>query len=223
MKNILMQKQLVCTLGLGYIGLPTSALIASHGVHVHGVDDQGGVCIVKDKSKFSIEDIRRAFKKRLKSNHFWLSREWPYKDVKPRIMAEELLIDDQQSDLADYKFYCFNGEPKVMYIAKGRQEGNCTLDFFDMNFNKLDIKRPNYPNSETDIAKPKLWDEMIEISEKLSKGLPHLRVDFYICNNKLFVGELTIFQGGGMMPFQPKSWDDLMGDYITLPTSYKSS
>lgn len=183
--------------------------------------DQGGVCIVRDKSEFDIESIRKSFERRLKKNHFWLSREWPYKNVKPRIMAEELLIDDNQSDLADYKFYCFDGKPKVMYIAQGRQEGHCTFDFFDVNFNKLDIKRPNYPNTEGDISKPKLWDEMIEVSQKLSEGLPHLRVDFYISNDRLFVGELTFFQGGGMMPFEPEAWDYIMGDYIILPKNHK--
>src|SRR5690606_148439 len=104
--------------------------------------DQGGVVICKDKSTFDIINARRKLKRHFNLNLYYLYREWPYKYIKPRIIAEEYLIDESGDDLKDYKLYCFNGEPKVMYISSGRQTNTTYLDFFDMDFNYLNIRRP---------------------------------------------------------------------------------
>lgn len=178
--------------------------------------DQGGVVIVTDKNNFNKKAAEKKLKKHLKFEHFYLTREWPYKDVKPQIMAEALLIDSTIEDLYDYKFYCFHGVPKIMYIAHGRQGDICYLDFYDMDFNKLDISRPGYLQSNKKFSIPDNWELMKELARKLAVGFPHLRVDFYNINGKIYLGELTFFQGGGLMKFSPQEWDYKLGDWIHL-------
>lgn len=176
--------------------------------------DQGGVIICKDKSTFDYKSAQIKLNKHLSKRHFYLTREWPYKNVTPRILAEEYL--DSNSIFKDYKFYCFHGVPRVMYVSMGKAAGKMTIDYFDMNFNQLDIRRPNIDNSGKLIDKPRNFDLMINLSRKLSEGFPHLRVDFYELNQKLYVGELTFFQGGGLMPFIPAEWDRNFGNWIDL-------
>lgn len=178
--------------------------------------DQGGVVVVKDKSKLDIKKAKTKLEKHLKKGTYHLMKEWPYKNIQPRIIAEELLVDNEKGDLWDYKFYCFNGEPKLMYISHGRQADTTYLDFYDMDFEKQDISRPGFSASEKNINKPEQWELMKELSRKLSAGWPHLRVDFYCIEGRLYLGELTFFQGGGMMPFYPESWDYKLGSYIEL-------
>lgn len=184
--------------------------------------DQGGVIIVKDKDKIDKAYINSKLTNHLKTKHYFLSREWPYKNVQPKIMAEAILVNEDVGDLYDYKFYCFHGEPKVMYIAHGRQNDTCYLDFYDMEFNKLDITRPNYPQSDKSFEMPENWELMKELAKKLSIGFPHLRVDFYNINGKIYLGELTFFQGGGLMPFKPHEWDHKLGSWIDLEEVKKS-
>lgn len=179
--------------------------------------DQGGVLICKDKTSFDVKNARKMMNKHLKRNLFYLMREWPYKYVKARIIAEELLVGKDNEDLWDYKFYCFDGVPKYMYISMGRQ-GEVTYFYnYDMNFNLLDLERPIYKPGNKKIKKPKNWDKMIALAEVLSEGQPHVRIDFYDVNDRIYAGEYTLFQGGGMMPFIPKKWDYEYGKQIILP------
>ena len=178
--------------------------------------DQGGVVIVKDKNNFDKQAARKKLQKHLKVKHYYLTREWPYKDVKPRILAEEYLIDDSVGDLYDYKFYCFHGKPEVMYISHGRQSDVTYFDFYDMDYNHLDIDRRGYSQSNKNIKKPDSWELMIELAKKLSKDMPHVRIDFYSISGKVYLGEMTFFQGGGMMPFYPEKWDYTFGNWIDL-------
>lgn len=178
--------------------------------------DQGGVAICYDKTEFDIEAARRKINKCLKTKHYYLSREWPYKHVKPRIIAEKLLIDSSKDDLWDYKFYCFHGDPKVMYISMGRQSNKVPFYFFDNNFNSLNIERPGHISDGKTINKPKNWEKMIFLAKKASKGFPHVRVDFYNIEGKIYSGEYTFYQGGGMMPFSDKEWDYKFGSWIDL-------
>ncbi|NRD69956.1 glycosyl transferase [Psychrobacter okhotskensis] len=179
--------------------------------------DQGGVVICKNKKEFDFEAAQKKLNKHLKSNLYYRFREWPYKYVKPRIMAEELLVDSEKGDLWDFKFYCFNGVPKVMYISLGRSSEHTPFYFFDMNFKKLDIIRPGHEPYGDIIEKPLAWELMKELAGKLSTDQPHVRIDFYCIEEKIFIGEYTLFQGGGMMPFKPKDWDFKLGDFINLP------
>lgn len=179
--------------------------------------DQGGVVVCKDKSLLDIEKTRQKINRHLnRRNLYYLMREWPYKYVKPRIIAEELLIEKGELGLKDYKFYCFHGEPKVLYISFGRQSDKTYFDFYDISFNKLDIKRPKYAQPKEVMEKPDNFDKMIELAKVLSKNEPHVRVDFYNIDGKIKLGEFTLFQGGGMMPFYPKKWDYTFGSWIDL-------
>ena len=175
--------------------------------------DSGGNYICKDKRKINIEDIRLKINKAMKSNYYKYGREWPYKDVKPRIIIEEYLSNNDK-DLIDYKFWCFNGEPKICLVCTDRQT-ELKETFFDMNWNLLDLKRTNHKIDET-IAKPTNLKLMKELSNKLSQDMPFIRVDFYEVNGKVYFGELTFFPASGFSTFEPEEWDRKLGDWIPL-------
>lgn len=179
--------------------------------------DSGGLVICKDKSKFNIPIAKQIIEKSLKRNFYSSAREWPYKNVKKRIIAEEYVEDAKTKELRDYKFFCFNGEPKIMFISKDRQNRNEPyVDFFDMNFNHLDMRR-GHPNAPVPPQKPDNFELMKELAKVLSKGFPELRVDFYEANGKVLFGELTLFPAAGLVPFEPEKWDRIMGEWIKLP------
>ena len=178
--------------------------------------DQGGVVICEDKNTFNIAKARKIINKHLKTNHFLLSREWPYKNVKPRIIAEKYMIDEENKELPDYKFFCFDGIPKALFIATERQTGDVKFDFFDINFNYLDFTQIHKQSNKT-LKKPKNFNQMVELAKILSKGLPHVRIDFYNINGKIYFGEFTFFHHGGLEPFHPSKWDNIFGDWIKLP------
>ena len=180
--------------------------------------DSGTVVICRDKSQFDIIAAKEKLEKSLKRNYFLLGREWPYKDVKPRIIAEEFMVDESGSELKDYKWFCFDGEPKAMFIASDRfsVDEETKFDFFDMDFNHLPCLS-GHPNSNKKINKPRNFDKMKEIAKLLSKGIPHVRVDFYDINGTLYFGEFTFFHHTGFVHFEPKEWDYKFGDWIKLP------
>src|SRR5690606_14054091 len=178
--------------------------------------DQGGVVVCKDKSNFDYHKAKQKLNKHLRVKHYYLTREWPYKDVKPRIIAEEFLEDEVYGQPVDYKFFCFHGDPKVMFISTERQQGTTKIDFFKVdNFEPLDIIRGN-GKSERIIEKPEQYELMVELARKVSENFPHLRVDFYYVNKRVLIGELTFFSGGGLKPFIPKKWDFILGEWINL-------
>lgn len=152
----------------------------------------------------------------MKQNFYYIGREWPYKNVKPRIIAEEYLEDHRDGELRDYKFFCFNGEPKAMFVASDRAIGKTKFDYYNLDFDHLDIMQ-KYPNAFTPRRKPDTFDEMIKLSRILSKGFVHVRVDFYEVEGKLYFGELTFYHFSGFMPFRPAKWDKKFGDWIHLP------
>ena len=178
--------------------------------------DSEGLVIVKDKDKLDKEMAKNKIESALKQNFFYIGREWPYKNVKPRIIAEKYMEDHIDGELRDYKFFCFDGEPKAMYVASDRASDNVKFDYFDLNFNHLDIKQ-KYPHAEQPLRKPVTFEKMIELSKVLSKGFPHVRVDFYEVDGQLYFGELTFYHFSGFMPFEPNKWDKIFGDWIKLP------
>ncbi len=184
--------------------------------------DSHSVFVVKDKNKADKKKILKTLKKHLKRNLYYFAKEWPYKDVKPRIIVEELLNkDSKDTALIDYKWFCFNGEPKVMYICKDTSE-NPKISFYDMNFIKLKMWDCD-PMSDEVLEKPECFEKMKEISTVLSKGMSHVRVDFYIdSNGKLYVGEMTFFHCGGLQRFHPEDAEQMMGSYIDLNELKKS-
>lgn len=177
--------------------------------------DSGGIVICKDKNKLDLKSAKKKIEKSLKQNYYWSGREWPYKDVKPRIIAEEYMIDESGYELKDYKFFCFNGEPKMMFIATDRGS-DTKFDFYDMEFNHLPFTN-GHPNANKQIKKPKNYSTMLALSAKLSFGIPHVRVDFYNINGKIYFGELTFFHWSGLVPFEPEEWDYKLGSWLKLP------
>lgn len=179
--------------------------------------DCGGVFICKDKKSLDRHEAKRFIQEHLRQNYYLTCREWPYKNIKPRIFAEEYLSAGEK-ELKDYKFFCFNGVPKLMFIASQRQsaEEETKFDFYDMEFNHLPIINGK-PNASRAQEKPQNFERMKALASALSEGIPHLRVDFYECNGRLYLGELTFYHWGGFVPFEPNEWDDILGSWINLP------
>lgn len=180
--------------------------------------DSGGLVICRDKKSLDLDYVRTKLTKSLKRNYYLHCREWPYKDVKPRIIAEKYMVDESGYELKDYKFFCFDGEPKALFIASDRGiEGEETkFNFYDMDFNLLPFTN-GHPNSTKPIYKPNGFERMKELAAILSKGIPHVRVDFYYINGQIYFGELTFFHWSGMTPFVPEEWDYTFGSWIKLP------
>lgn len=179
--------------------------------------DSGGLVICKDKYKLDINKAKKKILKSLKHNYYWGQREWIYKDVKPRIIAEQYMVDNTTNELRDYKFFCFNGEVKALFVATDRGI-DTRFDFFDLDFNHLPFMQ-YYPNAKKKIEKPKCFDEMIELAKILSANIPHVRVDLYEINGEVFFGEMTFFHFSGWKKFEPQNYDELFGSWLNFPIS----
>jgi len=180
----------------------------------------GANIICSDKSKLDIEDAKKKLKKWMKKNWYWFGREWAYKNVRPRIVCEKYMVDESGTELKDYKIFCFNGEPKLIQVDYNRFSGH-KRNLYDINWNYLpvSIKYPSYPNII--ITKPKKLKEMLELARLLSKDYPHVRVDFYYVNNKIYFGEMTFYHGSGFEKFIPKEFEFKMGNLLKLPFENK--
>ena len=178
--------------------------------------DSGGLVVCKDKSKLDLKKAKEKIEKSLANNYYLWTREWSYKGVKPRIIAEKYMEDQETGELRDYKFFCFNGEPKLMFVASERGLKNTKFDFYDMQFHHMNIVQ-HYPNSEYSIEKPEHFEKMVMLAEKLSAGFPHVRVDFYEANGQVYFGEMTFYHFGAIVPFETEEWDKKIGDWLVLP------
>lgn len=182
--------------------------------------DSGGIVVCKDKSKLNFSKARKKFNKQLSTNYYWATREYPYVDVVPKIFAEKFLVDETGCGLKDYKFFCFGGKAKLLFVATDRDKGphHTKFDFFDLNWNHLSI-RNGHENNPNPITKPKNFEKMIEIADKLSSAIdsPQVRIDLYNCDGQIYFGEITFFHWGGVVPFEPEEWDYKLGDMIHLP------
>lgn len=177
-----------------------------------------GMCICKDKSKIDIPRTIALLNKGLAQNYYLHGREWPYKYVKRRIIAEQYMEDNPDSqELTDYKLMCFNGKIKCSFTCTSRyaKEG-LRVTFFDTNWKKMPFER-HYPSEFGTIAKPKTYGEMTQLAEKLAEKIPFVRVDFYEIKGKPYFGEMTFFPGNGMEEFTPEEWDETLGSWIELP------
>lgn len=180
--------------------------------------DSGGVIICKDKDSFEVKKAKEIIEKSLKNNFYYWSREYPYKNVKPRIIAEEYLSALEKADeVIEYKVFCFDGEPALILVCKGEgHSAKRTNDFYDMEFNHIPVTITN-PNAEKISEKPEQFDELLDLSRELAKGIPQVRTDFYIVNGKIYFGELTFFHDSGYCHFEPEKYDRIFGNMITLP------
>ena len=179
--------------------------------------DSGSVIICRDKERFDIDDAKRKLNKRLRINPFWWAREWPYKNIKPRIIAEHFLKDRDNEFLPVYKFFCFNGEPKIIQQIQNDKQPNETVDYFDIEWNRINMIQ-RFPNSTIPIERPKELEEMVTIAKKLSKGTSFLRVDLYVINGDVLFSEHTFYTDAGFSVFEPENeqWDQKLGAWIDL-------
>lgn len=179
--------------------------------------DSGGIVVCKDKSSLDIAEARKKLQYFHRRNYYDRNREWPYKNVPHRIIAEAYMEDASTAELRDYKFFTFGGEPRVLYIAQGRGKGEPTVaDFFDMDFSHLPFTI-DHDMAPVPPEKPACFEEMKRLAAILSEGTPQLRVDFYEVDGKVYFGEMTFFHCSGMAPFHPEEWDRKFGEWVILP------
>lgn len=174
--------------------------------------------ICNDKSKLNWNFEKKKFEQWLKTSHYFNSLEWVYRDIQPRIIVEKLIKTADGKPPKDYKIFCFNGEPKCLFVATDRGEQTTKFDFYDLDWNYIPVKN-HYPNSGELLPRPAKLEDMIEYSKIISKEFPHVRVDFYFENGKVIFGECTFFHFSGNEPFEPIAFDYEMGSYLELPKS----
>lgn len=176
--------------------------------------DSGGMSICKDKSLFDPNEARQKLEQTMENNFYWWTREWAYKNVHPRILADKFLDDHTGDTLRDYKFWCFNGVPQFMYCtikAKDIYE-----NFYDMDFNVVDINH-GFRRAKPEFEKPECFELMKSFATKLSKGIPFVRVDFFLVDGNVYFGEFTFYDWAGLRPFVNYQQDLDLGDMIVLP------
>lgn len=179
--------------------------------------DSGGQVICRDKSRLDKAQAISRLKKSLKTDYYKAGREWPYENVPRRVIAERYMEDPSNiNDLPDYKFFCFDGEVKALFIGTERGTGDVKFDYYDADFNHLDLIQI-HPMSGKNLPRPLNFEIMRALASKLSKGIPQVRVDFYNINGNIYFGELTFFHHGGIIPFHPEKWDYIFGSWIKLP------
>lgn len=176
--------------------------------------DSGSVKIIKDKSLINKIQLKRFYEPHLHRCAFFAGREYPYKYVDRCIFAEKLM--NVEGGIIDYKFFCFNGKPTIMFVATERATGDPKFDFFDMDFNHLDIVNIHPQSSRGEIKKPQCFEEMKEIATKCSQGIKFVRIDLYEIEGKVYFGEFTFFHGGGFWPMKPDHWEKELGDLIKI-------
>lgn len=176
--------------------------------------DSSGAIVCHAKDTFDMAKARKHFNRYLKKNSFWHLREWVYKDIPPRIVADQFLDDGSGHELRDYKFWCFNGEPKIMYCTN--KAADIYENFYDMDFQPLDVNH-GFRRQVPEFEKPHEFELMQTLAQKLSKDIPFVRIDFFDVNGHVYFGEFTFYDWGGMQPFADAQWDECIGSWIQLP------
>jgi hypothetical protein len=171
-----------------------------------------------DRSKLNIPQSIELLRGWQKTNFFYQCREWQYKPLRSRIIAERLMIDPQHPDRSppDIKVFCFHGEPRVIGISTDRR-GDTRHDFFDCQWNPVDYGITTKPRCEIPPQKPGDLARMLEIARKLSAGFPFVRVDLYRHDNRIIFGEMTFSPSAGNMQLAAPGADELWGSWLTLP------
>ncbi len=213
--NIIGNKYIIPTLGvydefddIDFSKLPNQFVIKSN-------NDSGGIVICKDKKNLDLIKTKKIINDSLHKNYYYNCREWPYKNIKPKIIIEEYLYDKKGEDLKDYKIQCFNGIPKYIQVDFDRFTDH-HRNIYDSNWNYVDLEIKYPTNKEKIIEKPKKLEEMLDIAKKLSKNIPYVRIDLYFVNNQIYFGEITFYHGGGYEHFTPSSDDLKWGNLIKL-------
>ena len=192
--------------------------------------DCGSLVVCKDKASLDRAAAKRRLTQCLKRNYYWAGREWPYRDIPPRIIAEPYLTDEHVRDnpaldpaadgLLDYKFYCFGGEPKFLYVAFANMKNGVKRDqlsFFDLNWQPAPFCRLDHEPLPFPLEKPENLNDMIDMARRLAQGLSFVRVDLYNLNAQVYFSEMTFLPGSGFGLFHPDDWERRLGDWINLP------
>ncbi len=180
--------------------------------------DCASVVICRDKKKLDFEYTRTKLNTCLKKNYYEPAREWAYKDIKPIIMAEKYMSDSSEKTLTDYKFFCFSGEAKMVLIASGEAHTSSRrLDYYDMQFNHLPIKRGTIKGTEDYHTKPNGFELLVTLAEKVAGNIPFIRVDFYLIDGHPYFGEVAFYPSAGLAEFYPYEWEKRVGEWIHLP------
>ena len=176
--------------------------------------DSGGIVICRDKSKLNLDEAQRKLKDAFGKNYYYEGREWPYKNIRKRVFAEQFL-EDSSGDLKDYKIFCFDGEPKMIQVDYNRFTGHLR-NLYTPQWERIDATICFPTDPDRNFPKPDVLDELLELSRKLSAGIPHVRTDFYIADGKIYFGEITFFPGSGLEKITPEAMDYEMGSWIDL-------
>lgn len=176
-----------------------------------------GVVVCKNKDSFNREKAKKQLEQSMK-NDGRATGEWVYKYVKPRVIAEKYMENIDGSELRDYKLFCFDGRPELLFLASDRYSKTEPLhfDWYDMELKHLPFETIGYPPKNVVIDYFPQWEEMKEVAKKLSQGFPHVRVDLYLINGQVYFGELTFFHDAGLVPIKPMEWEYKLGDMIDL-------
>lgn len=176
----------------------------------------GGI-IVCDKSEkdFNIKSVRKELQGRMERNYYWYDRGWEYKNIKPRIICEPFVTDETKTELRDYKVFCFSGQPELIEVDYNRFN-NHKRNLYTTNWEFVDSEILFPSDKNHIIERPQKLSEMLEYASILSKGIPHVRVDFYLCGNDVLIGEMTFRHGSGCEQFRPNSFGDWLGDFIDI-------
>lgn len=183
--------------------------------------DSGSVIVCKDKSTLDISSVTKRLKKALEINYYFISREWPYKNVSPRIIAEKYMTDESGYDLKDYKIYNFNGIPKIIQVDFDRFTDHHKHNYYTTEWEYMDVQINCLSDPLTIIERPAKLKELLYLAGKLSEDLPHARTDFYSIGNELYFGEITFFHESGFAKFKPEEFGYQMGSWINLPNVRK--
>ena len=178
--------------------------------------NSGGLVICKNKAELNIKTAKKIINKSLKKNYYYNGREWPYKNVKRRIIAEQYMEDRDSEDLIDYKFYCFNGEPIYCQVIRDRRSTE-TIDFYDKDWKHMPFVglNPIVKNGITQVVKPYNLEDMLSICRKVASQIPFVRVDLYSIQRKVYMGEITFYPASGMGVFTPQEWNYKLGELIS--------
>lgn len=220
-KNLLGEEYIIPTIGvwdsankIEFDQLPSEYVLKCN-------HDSGSIHFQSKDAPIDKSKVKKELNKVLKTNYYWTGRETPYRYIKPRVFAEPLIKCDEMGELRDYKFFCFNGEPKVFKIDFNRFEIH-KAHYFDIDGNILPFgERDIYPSEQTKLEIPKNLTEMVDIARKIAQGLPFVRVDLYNINGRILLGEITLFPTAGFGRFTDDKWDETMGSWIKLPPKRK--
>lgn len=181
--------------------------------------DSGGLVICRDKRKFDVLRARKKIQKSLRTNYYWYGREWAYKQVTPRIIVEEYMEEECSAGLTDYKFFCFNGEPRLLYVSDGLENHQTAhISFYNMDGGELPFHRKDYLPRAKPLILPANFATMKVIAERIAKEIsnPFVRIDLYSVQGAIFFSEITFCPCGGMLPFTPENYDRILGDMIDI-------